>query len=161
MLFGNVSFLQRFGPPRSQIEYDNAWTKCSEAEQAAKWNCITGIMQVAILLCWPDRCFCCFLLLDSVRQKHTVFLCRVARCNRHAWMHMSSSGHCSGRLMLACCNPQQPYIVRYSSDRFSAVRSAMWCSVMPAAQCIGLCSTATLFMVDIYAFESSIVVDVG
>ena len=47
MLFGNASFLQRFGPPRSPVEYSAAWTRLSEAKQATKHSYTTHILQVA------------------------------------------------------------------------------------------------------------------
>ena len=48
LLFENVSFLRRFGLPRSQVEYSNVWNRLSDAEQAAKWSSITTILQVLI-----------------------------------------------------------------------------------------------------------------
>lgn len=47
MLFANASFLQRFGPPRSQTEFSAAWTRLSEAKQAAKHSYTSNILQVA------------------------------------------------------------------------------------------------------------------
>lgn len=46
LLFENVSFLRRFGLPRSQVEYSNVWNRLSDAEQASKWSSITKILQV-------------------------------------------------------------------------------------------------------------------
>lgn len=49
MLFANTSFLQRFGPPRCQTEFSTAWTRLSEAKQAAKHSYSSNILQVANL----------------------------------------------------------------------------------------------------------------
>ena len=46
LLFENVSFLRRFGLPRSQVEYSDVWNRLSDTEQGAKWSSITKILQV-------------------------------------------------------------------------------------------------------------------
>lgn len=47
MLFGNVSFFQRFGPPRSQKEFSDIWASMSDDEQASRISIVAGTLQVA------------------------------------------------------------------------------------------------------------------
>ena len=52
LLLENVSFLRRFGLPRSEADYANAWNKLSEAEQVTKWTSITDALQVMSSRLW-------------------------------------------------------------------------------------------------------------
>ena len=121
MLFGNVSFLQRFGPPRSQKEFSDTWASMSEAEQAIKLSCFTGTLQVAFVLSLITlSALCTVILFQGTR------LCSPQGCKVHqARMNVYD-------LLWPLFERPDAAMLQPSANIHSKVQCSLMCFAMPS-----------------------------